>query len=98
MFEFPIKSRKKKTDYEALHSPLKRIPGLDVGTVRDLIDIGIYQMDDLRGRAPEALFEDILKLRESTPRDRLWSLRLAVYYAETDQPDANLLQPWRWRD
>ncbi len=100
MFEFPPSSerRKKKVDYEALHSPLKRIPGLDLPTVRDLLDIGIREIDELRGRAPESLFEAICKMREQTPGDRLWMLRLAVYYAETDEPDASLLQAWKWKD
>ena len=94
--EFPRK--KKKVDMEALQSPLKRIPGMDVSSVRDLIDIGIRDTDELRGRSPEALFEDILNLREQTPPDRLHYLRLAVYYAESDNPDPTLLQAWKWSD
>ncbi len=95
--DFPPK-RRKKVDYEALHSPLKRIPSIDIATVRDLLDIGVRQTDDLRGRAPEALYEDILNLRPSTPEDRLWAIRMAVYFAEADSPDARLLYPWKWRD
>ncbi|MEX0332564.1 MAG: helix-hairpin-helix domain-containing protein [Puniceicoccaceae bacterium] len=90
--------RKKKVDMEALQSPLKRIPGMDIGTVRDLIDIGILDIDELRGRSPEALLEDIFNLREQTPKDRLSYLRLAVYYAETDEPDPQLLEAWKWNN
>ena len=88
---------RKKVDYEALHAPLNRIPGIDLKTVRDLLDLGIREIDELRGRAPESLFEEIQDLREHTPLDRLWSLRLAVYFAETPDPDASLLQPWKWQ-
>jgi len=95
-FSTPRRPRK-KVDFEALHSPLNRIPGIDLKTVRDLIDIGLTQIDELRGRAPEALFDDIQNLRENTPADRLWTLRMAVYYAETPEPDAALLEPWRWQ-
>ena len=94
-FEERAKKRK-KVDLAALQSPLKRIPGMDIASVRDLLDIGIREVEDLRGRSPEALFEDILNLREQTPADRLYSLRMAVYYAETDDPDPRLLQPWKW--
>lgn len=94
--EFP--RRKKKVDLEALQSPLKRIPGMDVASVRDLIDLGIHDVEELRGRSPEALFDDILSLREQTPPDRLHCLRMAVYYAETPEPDPHLMQPWKWSE
>lgn len=92
---FPQK--RKKVDYEALRSPLNRIPGINLATVRDLIDTGFGQVDELRGRSPETLFDEIRKLRENTPADRLWTLRLAVYFAETPEPDAALLEAWRWK-
>ncbi len=88
--------RRRKVDYEALQAPLKRIPGMDVATVRDLLDIGLREIEELRGRAPEALFEAIRTLRPQAPRERLYALRMAVYYAETEQPDPALLQPWKW--
>jgi hypothetical protein len=94
---FPRK-KKKKVDMEALNSPLKRIPGMDLPSVRDLLDIGVREIEELNGRSPEALFEDILNLREQTPADRLHYLRLAVYFAESDDPDPKLLQAWKWAD
>lgn len=97
-FEELTTRRKKKVDIEALQSPLKRIPGMDIPSVRDLLDIGISEIDDLRGRSPEALLEEIFNLREQTPPDRLGYLRMAVYYAETDNPDPRLLQAWKWSD
>jgi len=89
---------KKKVDLEALQSPLKRIPGMDLTTVRDLMDIGIATIDELRGRSPEALLEEIFNLREQTPKDRLYFLRMGVYYAETETPDPQLLEAWKWSD
>ena len=97
-FSRPPKKKKKKVDYEALNSPFSRIPGLDLMTVRDLLNLGLSQIDELRGRSPESLFEDIQKQQENTPLDRLWYLRLAIYYAETDEPDRSLLQAWKWKD
>lgn len=89
--------RRKKVDLEALHSPLNRIPGIDLKTVRDLLDLGFREVDELRGRSPESIFEDIQNQRENTPLDRLWTLRLAVYYAETPEPDPTLLEAWKWQ-
>lgn len=89
--------RKKKVDYEALQSELKRIPNMDIETVRDLLDSNFRHVEDLRGRSPEAIFEDIRKRKPLTPADRLYALRMAVYFAETDSPDPQLLQPWRWQ-
>jgi hypothetical protein len=93
--EFPAR-KKKKVDVEALKSPLKRIPGMDIASVRDLLDVGVEHVDELRGRSPESLFEEILNLREQTPPDRLHYLRMAVYYAETPDPDPNMLEAWKW--
>tara|TARA_B110000438_G_C15736022_1_gene616365 strand:+ start:650 stop:973 length:324 start_codon:yes stop_codon:yes gene_type:complete len=97
-FSRPPKKKKKKIDYEALNSPLSRIPGLDLPTVRDLLDLGIRHTHELRGRSPESLFDDIQKERKNIPADRLWHLRLAVYFSENDEPDRSLLQAWKWKD
>ena len=91
-------NKRKKVDVEALHSPLKRIPGMDISTVRDLLDIEIHDIDELRGRSPEALFNDIRASRANTPDDRLHYLRMAVYFAETENPDPQLMEAWKWSD
>ena len=51
--------KKKKVDRIALSSPMMRIPRMDVNVARDLIDIGINELFELEGRAPESLFEEI---------------------------------------
>ena len=90
--------KKKKVDIEALRAPLKRIPGMNISTVRDLMDLGFQDTDELRGRSPEAIFEDIRLHKPETPGDRLHFLRMAVYFAETDEPDPQLLEAWKWSD
>ena len=35
--------KKKKVDYEALQSPLMRIPKMDIAVTRALIDLGIKE-------------------------------------------------------
>lgn len=94
----PFLNKRKKVDVEALHSAFKRIPGMDMGTARDLLDLGFQEVDELRGRSPEALFSDIRHLKPETPEDRLPYLRMAVYFAEADPPDPRLLEAWKWTD
>ncbi len=89
---------KQEADYAALQSPLMRIPHIDVATVRDLMDIGMAEIYELSGRAPEVLFEELKRTKPRTPADRLLVLRMAVYYAEHNDPDPELMYPWRWKD
>ena len=91
------KPRKKKVDYEALQSPLMRIPRMNVGTARNLIDLGIRDVFDLKGRAPEVLFEEAKRKDTKIPDDRIRYFRMAVYYAETDEPDQHRLHPDHWQ-
>lgn len=90
--------RKKKVDYEALNSPLNRIPGMDLRAVRVLLDQGISNPDELRGRSPESLFAEGRRRNDQLPEDTLFMLRMAVYYAETPDPDPSLLVSWKWKD
>ncbi|HAY99189.1 MAG TPA: hypothetical protein DCY38_00140, partial [Opitutae bacterium] len=57
---FPHK-KKKKVDYEALNSALMRIPRMNVEVARNLLDIGIREIYELQGRAPEILFEEVCR-------------------------------------
>jgi len=88
--------KKKKVDYEALNSSLMRIPRMDVGAARSLIDVGIREIYDLQGRSPEVLFEDASRRNPSTPADRVRLFRMAVYYAENGDHDASKLHPDAW--
>lgn len=87
---------KKKVDYEALGSSFMRIPYMNATVARDLIDIGLRDIYELKGRCPEAIFRDVFKLRGVIPEDRVLHFRLAVYYAETPDPEASKLQLHYW--
>jgi hypothetical protein len=90
--------KKRKVDVAALQSEFKRsVPSLDLTVARDLLDCGFIHIDDLRGRSPEVIFEQINKLRPQTPADHLWSLRMMVYFSETTEPDRNLMHPHMWQ-
>jgi len=88
--------KKKKVDYEALNSPLMRIPRMDVATARNLLDIGIREIFELQGRAPEVLFEEARSKNDQIPDDRIRYFRMAVYFAESDDPETRMLHPDEW--
>jgi Lon protease-like protein len=92
---FPPK-KKKKVDYEALNSALMRIPRMDVTVARSLIDIGVREIYDLHGRDPEVLLEEAKRKRGNLPPDHVQYLRMAVYYAEHDEPETALMHPSSW--
>ncbi len=92
---FPQK-KKKKVDYEALNSALMRIPRMDVAAARNLIDIGIREIYELQGRAPEVLLEEAKSRNEDIPNDRIRFFRMAVYYAENPDPETAMMHPDAW--
>ena len=91
-----MQNQKKRVDYEALNSPLMRIPRMNVETARNLMDIGVKDIFQLQGRAPEALFEDALSRTITIPPDRIRYFKMAVYYAEHSDPDKSKLHPDAW--
>lgn len=92
---FPEK-KKKKVDYEALNSALMRIPRMDAVVARSLINIGINEIFELQGRAPEILFEEARIKNPALPEERIRLFRMAVYYAETENPEPRMLHPDQW--
>lgn len=88
--------KKKKVDYEALSSALMRIPKMNVAAARSLIDIGIREIYELSGRAPEVLFEEARAKKPAIPLAQLRYFRMAVYYAETENPEPRRLHPDQW--
>lgn len=92
---FPQK-KKKKVDYEALNSALMRIPRMDVAAARNLIDIGVREIYQLQGRAPEVLLEESQRKDDSIPADRIRFFRMAVYFAECPEPEPSKLHPDEW--
>jgi len=66
---------------------------------RDLLDLGIRTISDLKGRSPEALYHEFCALR-GTPVDHcmLYVFRCAVYFASEENHDPELLKWWNWKD
>ena len=79
-------------------NPLTVIPGVGISIAKDLMRIGIYTVDDLKGKNPEELYK-----RSNTyagnVQDRclLYVFRCAVYVAEGGT-DPKKLKWWNWKD
>ena len=78
---------------------LQRIPGVGPSLARDLADLGMRHVTDLRRRNPERLYQKLCELR-GQPIDRcvLYVFRCAVYFASNSRHEASLLKWWNWKD
>ena len=80
---------------------LMQIRGVGKSIAKDLLDIGIHAIDDLKGKDPEFMFHQS-NLEAGMVQDRclLYCFRCAVYFAETDETDRDTekLLWWNWKD
>ena len=77
------------------------IPGVGKSIASDLWNIGIVNVDDLKGKDPEVLY-DLSNRFAGVVQDRclLYVFRCAVYFAETSENkrDDELLKWWNWKN
>ena len=77
----------------------QRIPGVGPKLAAKLAALGVQGLDDLAGRSPEALYRELVDLRQAhIDRCVLYVFRCAVYFAKTPNPDAEKLKWWAWKD
>jgi hypothetical protein len=80
---------------------LKQIPGVGVSIAADLWNLGIYSVEQLKGKNPEVLY-DLSNQFAGITQDRclLYVFRCAVYYANTERKKQNpeKLKWWNWKD
>ncbi|HEX5159146.1 MAG TPA: helix-hairpin-helix domain-containing protein [Ktedonobacterales bacterium] len=85
--------------YTSATDDLLRIPGIGKSIARDLRDLGIARVADLRQADPEALYDNLCALRGAhIDRCVLYAFRCAVYFASEEQHDPELLKWWNWKD
>jgi hypothetical protein len=78
---------------------LQQIPGVGPSVAKDLNELGIAGISDLRGRNAESLYQKLCKLRgEKQDRCVLYVFRCAIYYASEKKHDPELLKWWNWKD
>lgn len=77
------------------------IPGVGKSIATDLFNIGIRNLDDLKGKDPEVLYANS-NVFAGCVQDRclLYVFRCAVYFAETpaNRQDSEKLKWWYWKD
>ena len=84
---------------DAASRDLQGIPWVGPSIAQDLVDLGISGIEDLVGKDPEVLFEALCEGHgEQIDRCVLYVFRSAVYYAETPDPDPELVKWWCWKD
>jgi hypothetical protein len=79
-------------------SELRTIPGVGESIARDLEELGIRTVAQLKGRSPEGLYEALCERRGHQDRCLLYVFRCAVYYAERKRHDPERLKWWNWKD
>jgi hypothetical protein len=83
----------------AILKDLQRIPGIGPRLARDLVDLGIRRVSDLRRSNPEQLYKKLCALRgKQEDRCVLYTFRCAIYFASEPAPDPELLKWWNWQD
>ena len=75
------------------------IPGVGKSVAGDLRNLGITAVEQLKGRDPEELYQELCALQGlRIDRCMLYVFRCAIYYAETANPDPERLKWWHWKD
>jgi hypothetical protein len=78
---------------------LTQIPGIGPAMEKDLLQLGINEINQLKGKDPQLLYDRLCHL-QGTKLDRcvLYVFRCAVYYAEHTKHDPEKLKWWNWKD
>ena len=80
-------------------SELKLIPGVGESIEKDLQNIGINKISDLKGKDPEDLYTQHNAVKGfCDDRCMLYVFRCAVYFAENETHDIEKLKWWYWKD
>lgn len=80
-------------------SDLQSIPNVGKNTEKHLNSLGIYSVEDLKGKNPEELYErECNEKGEYIDRCVLYMYRMAVYYANNTEHDPKKLKWSYWKD
>lgn len=82
-----------------MKNPLLIIPGVGKSIAADLNGIGVFRVEELKGKNPQVLYDALCK-RPGVVLDRclLYVMRCAVYFATETTHDPALLQWWHWKE
>jgi hypothetical protein len=75
------------------------LPGVGPSIAADLEELGFRRPADLRGRDPQMMYDELIRLRgQHQDRCVLYVFRCAVYYASTPDPRPELCKWWNHKD
>ena len=78
---------------------LQELPNVGSSIAIDLWDLGIRAPEDLKGKDPEKMYEDLCNQRGAhIDRCMLYVLRAVVYIASAEEVDPNKKMWWKWKD
>jgi len=78
---------------------LQSLPGIGPSLARDLRDLGVKRVTDLKRRDPERLYVRLNELRgQRQDPCVLYAFRWAAYAARTPRRRPHLLKWWNWKD
>lgn len=93
------KGDKNMRDQKMALKELQQIPGVGKAVARDLWNLGIRSIKDLKDQDPQALYEQLCAQQGChVDRCMLYVFRCAVYYASHDEYEAELLKWWNWKE
>ncbi len=83
----------------SLRKKFQIIPGVGKSLSKDFVDLGFRDVSELCGENPQVMYENLCKIRgEHIDRCVLYVFRCAVYFAENEEHDPELLKWWNWKD
>ena len=75
------------------------IPGVGKSISRDLLDLGFSSLAELASADPEHMYRDLTELRgQNMDPCVLYVFRCAVYCADSETYDPELLKWWNWKE
>lgn len=87
------------TEKQKVLREFRRIPGVGKVIAEDFWNIGLRNIDDLKNKIPEQLYEKLCQFQKChVDRCMLYVFRCAVYFASEDNPQPELLKWWNWKD
>jgi Pathogenicity locus len=80
-------------------SKLRQIPGVGIQVEKDLNNLGIFEIAQLKNNDPQKLYDKLCRLQKANiDRCMLYTLRCAVYFASNKTHKPELLKWWNWKD
>ncbi len=78
---------------------LQVIPGIGKSLSEDLFELGYRDVGELRGEDPQSMYDELSELKGSRQDPCvLYVFRCAVYFADHEEHDPELLKWWNWKD